>query len=234
MAVQSIVCSFEAIKSISQQRGALNLGFFKTLQDVCEALPQALQLCPRLFVDQILAARSHRVALSQVDMELHTWQSYTYFEHIFGQIDAEEGASARLQTLTEVEKHVVSSVREQPWLDILDATVRMCLQMLRRKGRLRVPHQLRPTISLEAENGLYSTLISSLVILGRMNYSLLEPHIYEILDILAYVSSAPSNISQSSFLINSYNLKIAPFRKYLRTEAVRSRYGISFQNPHHG
>jgi len=97
-------------------------------------MPETLALCPRLFVDQIAAARFHRSALSQVNVELHSWQSYASFALIFEKTDNEGGALARLETLTEVENHIGSGIRERRWIDILNNTAMQCVQKLGLKG----------------------------------------------------------------------------------------------------
>jgi hypothetical protein len=132
-AVRDIICSFDAIRAISQDLEAPNQSFFGTLLQTCQFMPEMLALCPRLFVDQIAAARFHGSALSHIDVELHSWQSYASFAFIFEKTDT-EGALARLETLTGVESHIGSGIRERHWLDILNNTALQCVQKLGLKG----------------------------------------------------------------------------------------------------
>jgi hypothetical protein len=133
-AVRDIICSFDATRAIFQQPEASNQSFFGILLQTCEFMPEVAGLCPRLFVDQIAASRFHRSALSQINVELHLWQSYTSFAFIFEKTDTQHGALAWLETLTEVENHIGSGIRDRHWLDILNNTALQCVQKLGLKG----------------------------------------------------------------------------------------------------
>lgn len=131
---RDILCSFEAIKIISQQRDSSSAGLFASLLDTCVSLPSALGLCPAIFLDQLNAVKIHRRALSQANVELSAWQLYKRFMALFEKLGTEESASAQTKTLSLVATHTSGGFREQAWSDVLKETTVQCLQKLSSQG----------------------------------------------------------------------------------------------------
>lgn len=192
-AARDVLCSFEAIKAVSQQQDSSSQGFFGSLLSTSTSLPAVLGLCPKFFLDQINAAKLHRLALSQANADLPSWQSYKSFAVTLEKSHTKESIAALAEILKVVAKHIAGSARERAWLDVLNTTTTQSLQRLISQEARDIDEQLN--------------LIGSLVTLGRINYELLEPHIATLFEILACVPS-DNNAGQELYeVIVSYYAK---------------------------
>ncbi|KAG8758725.1 hypothetical protein FRC14_007512 [Serendipita sp. 396] len=175
-----ILLSIEAIKILSQSLDDGH-GYFAQLQSICSINPQLLNLTVTLFQKQINAVRLHRSTLEAVKLQISPARLFTFYSKTFMAIDDGLALLAQLKILQSLGMPPEIDVHNTDWSLALRSNLEWCILAITSSA---------PNVS--------DTAINILAVLGRLEYTLLLPHVVTILRAVATIPSG--NISCSSLL----------------------------------
>ncbi|KAG8832126.1 hypothetical protein FRC17_001997 [Serendipita sp. 399] len=163
-----ILLSLEAVKSLSQSAKRDGHDYFAQLQSICHMNPELFGLTHQLFRNQINAVKMHRTTLATLKLDLPPAQLYALYSKLYVAIGGESAMLAQLLITQSLETLSEVNVRDAHWRSALQSNLECCLLAI-----------------TPGTSKISDTTIRILFALGRLDYSLLSPHVTVILRSIA-------------------------------------------------